>query len=282
MTLFILREEPNIFNFTPSFVFWMKGAETLMIPYFMFYGYPKKCALLRWMYLDEKCWTTKCSHRARELPHQILFISQTTVHLRLHQQGGQGPEAEGRQQVSSDWLMVWMLSCDWLQHHDDADRGDRGVPGGGAPAVHHDRAAHHLLQVRAAAARQAGLMLSCSLFAASPTTSWTTTWWATSPSSSTWSSASPTPSTSPSTAACHGEPHMAQRNWSFKSHSSGFVKVRVISFLTNPIIIAAASSARPSARCSWRRCRAATRGASRPPPRTQTSPPPDPARTGLT
>ena len=51
-----------------------------------------------------------------------------------------------------------MLSCDWLQHHDDADRGDRGVPGGGAAAVHHDRAAHHLLQVRAAAARQAGLM----------------------------------------------------------------------------------------------------------------------------
>ena len=45
-----------------------------------------------------------------------------------------------------------MLSCDWLQHHDDADRGDRGVPGGGAAAVHHDRAAHHLLQVRAAAA----------------------------------------------------------------------------------------------------------------------------------
>ena len=42
----------------------MKGAETLMIPYFMFYGYPKKCALLRWMYLDEKCWTTNCSHRA--------------------------------------------------------------------------------------------------------------------------------------------------------------------------------------------------------------------------
>ena len=41
------REEPNISNFTPSFVFWMKGAETLMIPYFMFYGYPKKSALLR-------------------------------------------------------------------------------------------------------------------------------------------------------------------------------------------------------------------------------------------
>ena len=41
------KEEPNISNFTPSFVFWMKGAETLMIPYFMFYGYPKKSALLR-------------------------------------------------------------------------------------------------------------------------------------------------------------------------------------------------------------------------------------------
>ena len=53
------------------------------------------------------------------------------IRAQARQQGGQGPEAEGRQ-----------------QHHYDAHRGHRGLPGGGAPALHHDSPAHHILEVR--------------------------------------------------------------------------------------------------------------------------------------
>ena len=53
------------------------------------------------------------------------------IRYQAQQQGGPGPETEGRK-----------------QHHHDAHHGHRRLPGCGAPSLHHDGTAHNILEVR--------------------------------------------------------------------------------------------------------------------------------------